>query len=495
MCEDTGKWVKGRDPEPRLEIVEKEEEEDAMEVDDNTNQWEQQQPVTNNNNNNNNHQQTIFWKQYYCDNPIVPLDYSTLSNALAAVSMRTLVSGWESNTTLVLHTLPSRDIRILLQPGFYELTNRLMVDVAADFCFTVETLGSCSGNGNGSAGDLSSRQSHCGSQESDGIEDEDGGDSLSSSSSISSMLHAGNSRMTPGSSSSRRRTPTIRDRLSCRSATSSKNAIRRSASKRMRPTPKHATLILKSRKKNEPIFHIRQGTLHISKLVLLHFCAGVDIWDGNAAIQIQPRIENDRPTRVQSPHKPPTAIITQSDISSLSGRGIVAIDGGYTTIRTSCIHNCAATGIYIGGPGSGATVERTDVVYNGNGNARSRRGIARGHSGVYLEQGVAVMTDCNVSNNALTGCSAVSRDNAFLTITDSDIMGNGTLQLEMPPNGTESRSRSVWRNNHMATLGNGRFRSGFVVPPATTVDGEGGDIVVGGGGTDESITSLASAAF
>ena len=37
----------------------------------------------------------------------------------------------------------------------------------------------------------------------------------------------------------------------------------------------------------------------------------------------------------------------------------------------------------MGGPGLHAKISYTDVVNNGNGN-QSRRGIARGHSGIYL---------------------------------------------------------------------------------------------------------------
>ena len=93
---------------------------------------------------------------------------------------------------------------------------------------------------------------------------------------------------------------------------------------------------------------------------------------------------------------------------------------------------------------------------------------------------MANLTDCNVSNNALTGCSAVSRDKAFLTIVDSDVVGNGTLQLEMPPNGTESRSRSMWRKNNTATVGTGRFRSEFaLVPPSLLGNREGNVLMVG----------------
>ena len=69
------------------------------------------------------------------------------------------------------------------------------------------------------------------------------------------------------------------------------------------------------------------------------------------------------------------------DVTSCSGRGIVNIDGGNLKISNSYIHDCAATGIYVGGLGSIATIEQSDVLYNGKGNTRNRRGIAPGHSG------------------------------------------------------------------------------------------------------------------
>lgn len=435
LCEDTQKWVEGRDPEPkRLE-----DDSCAMELDN-----EKDYHCTDN--------RCTFWKQYYCDNPIVPLDYPTLEAALAGVSTRTEVPGLNSKK-IALHTLESRSIRIFVQPGLYTVKDRLMVDTVGDLALSIETL---------------DNPKVC-LQEQGRVSDLFDGANSVSSLSLSSVIY-------DDSRASRRTSPTIRDRFSCRSASDdvkhhADNVANLSS---LIPTPKHATIILETKKKNEPIFHVRQGTLQLSKIVMIHYSPGVDIWDGNAAVQIQPRMENERPVQVVLPNKPPTAIIDRSDVMSLSGRGVVAIDGGYTTIRRSHIHNCAATGIYVGGPGSMATVETSDIIFNGNGNERHRRGVARGHSGVYLEQGVAIMTDCNISNNALTGISAVSRDNAILTITDSDLMGNGSLQMEMPPNGTESRRKSVCRDNTLSTLGCGRYRSGLVPAPPANVDSPNG---------------------
>ena len=119
------------------------------------------------------------------------------------------------------------------------------------------------------------------------------------------------------------------------------------------------------------------------------------------------------------------------EVLSHSGRGIVNIDGGFSSIRNCYVHDCAATGIYVGGPGTQAVLERTDVVRNGHGTCNSR-GIGRGHSGVYLEQGTAVIRDCNISRNSLTGISAVSLNNTSLKLEQSDLIANGAGQLEMP---------------------------------------------------------------
>ena len=39
--------------------------------------------------------------------------------------------------------------------------------------------------------------------------------------------------------------------------------------------------------------------------------------------------------------------------------------------------------------------------------------------GIYLEQGDASIIDCNISRNSLTGISAISPDNAVMTLKES----------------------------------------------------------------------------
>jgi hypothetical protein len=58
--------------------------------------------------------------------------------------------------------------------------------------------------------------------------------------------------------------------------------------------------------------------------------------------------------------------------------------------------------------------------------------IARGHSGVYLEQGDCRIESSVIRSNALTGISAVS-DQARLVVSGSTLEANGAQQLEAVP--------------------------------------------------------------
>ena len=77
----------------------------------------------------------------------------------------------------------------------------------------------------------------------------------------------------------------------------------------------------------------------------------------------------------------PSVTLDSVDVTSSSGRGVVNIDGGHLKIANSYIHDCAATGIYVGGAGSRVSIEQSDIIHNGKGNRAHRRGIAAGHSG------------------------------------------------------------------------------------------------------------------
>ena len=153
----------------------------------------------------------------------------------------------------------------------------------------------------------------------------------------------------------------------------------------------------------------------------------------------------------------------------------MSIDGGSARISGCCIHDCAATGMYVGAPGSSATISNSDIIRNGYGNESARRGIARGHSGIYLEQGSTTIYDCNISRNSLTGISAVSAENAFLDLRESDLVGNGSVQLELPFHGSISRRRSILENNIISSGGVGRVRSNILTQMCT--DSYGFDLI------------------
>lgn len=393
------------------------------------------------------------WLQYYQDNPCVPVDYNTLESAFQ-VAIRDNDNGMVDPAN-VNPQVPEqhRSIRILVHPGKYLIREALTVHAVGNNEVTIETL---------------SVPMHPFPLDS----------FFQSMSDLDFFPSNSTSRGTKLS----RKANSLRNRLSCRSIAGAEDSVDNfmtmdpdesgpvAQELAMRAIAFHqanqrgrATIVLKTRRHNEPVLRVRQGTLRVKDIDLVHNCPGTDIWNGNAAVQIQPPFDaEDNPIRAEPPSIKPTAFLTHVDISSISGRGVVNIDGGSATIDSCYIHDCAATGIYVGGPGSVATIERTDVLKNGNGNERNRRGIARGHSGVYLEQGVTTVRDCNISNNSLTGISAISSDNATIAVEETDLMSNGSVQLEMPPTGSASRRRSVTRNNSVSQRGLGRARSGLV---------------------------------
>ncbi|KAL7540965.1 hypothetical protein ACHAXR_010524 [Thalassiosira sp. AJA248-18] len=409
------------------------------------------------------------WAQFYKQNPCVPIDYDTVDAAFDSISSGVRVDTTENN--VMHHYREQRQTaRILLHPGPYFLRRPLVANVVGNVEVTIEAIGGLTDSEHG----MTWRQNYHKSSSSSSTSEED------------SLLLPGDYA---GTRTARRpSSPTLRQLFgSCgpRSSSSTIGALDRSSSLDNseddsddaaaaadestnratfhqscfqgpgRPT---AVLCLESRRENEPVLRVRQGTVNIRGIKFLHYCEGTDIWNGNAAVQVQRAFgRNGRPLRVEPPSVVPTVNMSDCDIISLSGRGLVIIDGAISHIDNCNVHNSAATGVYVGGAGSMATMTRTDVIDNGTGNTRNtRRGIARGHSGVYVEQGLAKIHDCNISGNTLTGISAISTVQARLHIEESDIRANRTDQMELPP--AES-GRSVNRNNIIMRLGPGRPRS------------------------------------
>jgi len=424
------------------------------------------------------------WSQFYKQNPVVPIDYDTVDAAFDAVSSGPLTESIENN---VMHAFREQrtSCRILLHPGPYFLRRPLVANVAGSAEVTIESIiGSEGGCGmNDPEHGMIWQQNYHKQQP------------LASATSMEDCSDRGGGDTTPRQiaivDELRPSTPTLRQifgscggRLSSSSAAfagldiSSRSnvgivgcssdyedaserskayraAFRRQCFRGPRPT---ALVCLETRRQNEPAVRVRRGTLNLRGIKFLHYCEGTDIWNGNAAVQVQPAFgRNGRPVRPAPPMVAPTANVVDCDITSLSGRGLVNIEGGISHVSDCNIHDSAATGLYVGGAGSIATIERTDVVDNGVGNIRNpRRGVARGHSGVYVEQGLAKISDCNISRNTLTGVSAISTEQARLHIEGSDVRANRSDQMELP---SEDSGRGVNRNNRISSNGQGRPRS------------------------------------
>ena len=417
------------------------------------------------------------WAQLYKANPCVPIDYDTVESAFESISSGPRHDTVENN---VLHQYRDQTMacRILLHPGPYFLRKPLVANVVGNIEVTIESIQGLRDPEHA----MTWRQNYHEAR----IEQ---GRAESVAASVTDSLLPGDyagSRTTKRPSS-----PTLRQIFgSCGSRSSSgaldtsshhasdsdgsssspnagdsSQAQHRAAFHQScfdgpgRPT---AVLCLESRRENEPVIRVRQGTVNIRGLKVLHYCEGTDIWNGNAAVQVQRAFgRNGRPLRIDPPSNVPLLNLLDCDIVSLSGRGLVIIDGGMSNIDNCNVHDSAATGVYVGGSGSMATMTRTDVIDNGTGNTRNvRRGVARGHSGVYVEQGLAKMHDCNISGNTLTGISAISTVQARLHIEESDIRANRTDQMELPP---PESGRSVNRNNSIAQIGRGRPRSSRLI--------------------------------
>lgn len=363
------------------------------------------------------------WRVHYETNIIVPVDYASIEAALAVASP----PNQENHHSRIVEQ--SRSIRILLQPIVYYLREAITIQAVGTTEITIETHS------------MPVRP-------------------------VTSLAQRPENEITDTSATVRalKKAASIRNMLSCRSVAGIDTiGLHQTEENNIPdlPPPIRASLELRTRRHNEPLFRVRQGTVKLVNIQLVHNSNGIDIWNGNAAIQIQPFIgpDNEAPIAMILPR--PSAYMERVDVSSMSGRGIVNIDGGFVSIKECYVHDCAATGIYVGGPGSEAIIETSDVVLNGNGN-RLRRGIARGHSGIYLEQGNALVRDCNISRNSLTGISAISVENAILHVRESDLVANGTTQLEMPPSGSIAHRLSTNVNNLILPVGTIRPRSGIV---------------------------------
>jgi Right handed beta helix region len=429
----------------------------------------------------------VSWKEYYRLHPCVPIDYSTIPKALAVVTHKRSPATNNSNgvSQYIRSNSQSKkeqtqSLDVLLRPGKHIIKESIVVVAAAnDITVSLKTMELPPNRFYSPRLAFAEQAFPRSFPESKPKSRTTTFGEWIGCKSATSVIDGNNSGVSDAESnvydsdSSENSLLFLRDDnrrggLSIQETNRISTLNTASASMFMPPVqyPQRATIVLRTRRQNEPIFLVRQGSFRLSNVNLDHGSHGVDIWNGNAALHVQPPLGVDNepvPVFIR-----PSATLDNVIISSKSGRGVVCLDGGSVTLRACMIHDCAATGLYIGGPGSEADMSTTDVIRNGVGSrlppSRAPR-VTSGHSGVYLEQGVARIRECNISSNHLTGISVVSIDNAILLLKKSDLVANGNGNLEMPPPGSTSHGKSeVSNDNNLASVGRPCLRSNLELP-------------------------------
>ncbi|GMI38501.1 hypothetical protein TeGR_g6709 [Tetraparma gracilis] len=177
--------------------------------------------------------------------------------------------------------------------------------------------------------------------------------------------------------------------------------------------------------RNKPLLSIkRDTTCKISNVSFQHVSSGEDIWKGNAAVFVDGG----------------NLFLADCSVQSDTGRGIVSCNEGIVKARDTVVHDSAATGVYAGGK-SVLTLDRCNVLRNGVGGAE----IPAGHSGIYVESSKALISDCFVSANSLTGVTLVRGGDAV--IANSDVVENGSDAFTIEDEATMGSTVQLVENN------------------------------------------------
>jgi hypothetical protein len=228
---------------------------------------------------------------------------------------------------------------------------------------------------------------------------------------------------------------------------------------------RRVTLVSKTRLRDEPLFRVIRGKLVLKNLNLEHTSMGYDIGGGNSAIFVQPDAEQ---SILQLPRSVPkaAAVLKSVEIVSNSGRGVVALDAGFVSMTDSYIHDCAATGVFVGGHGSRLVLEKVDVTDNGVGNQRLGYvggSITQGHSGICIEQGIVSLTDCNVSLNLASGIYIISPALTELTLEKTDLLYNFVDPIQLQEVGNMDQI-TISKDCKLANVG-----AGYKTSPRSSV--------------------------
>lgn len=171
---------------------------------------------------------------------------------------------------------------------------------------------------------------------------------------------------------------------------------------------------------NESIVEVEEpgACLSLHNLILLHYSEGTDLWHGNCAVYCHGDMTH--------------TYLEGCSIQSDSGRGVVISNGAGVNVARSAIHDCAATGLYLGDEGSCLDLTTSNILRNGfgrrrpvpdNSNPPRAPTIQAGHSGLYVEASDCTIRNSFVAQNCLTGLSVVRDGNVHLSY--SLFAGNG----------------------------------------------------------------------
>jgi hypothetical protein len=126
---------------------------------------------------------------------------------------------------------------------------------------------------------------------------------------------------------------------------------------------------------NSPLVVVTDSSsLSLTGMNLIHYSEGSDIWSGNCAVFVSSSA---------------TLSLSNCSIQSSSGRGLVIVKRAKLLATQCTIHDCAATGVYVGDSGTKASIEDCNIVRNGVGGTA----VPPGHSGVYVESSHALIQD------------------------------------------------------------------------------------------------------
>jgi hypothetical protein len=187
--------------------------------------------------------------------------------------------------------------------------------------------------------------------------------------------------------------------------------------------------------------------LEVKHISLYHYAKGNNIWVGNTVV----RVDGSN-----------TLLTLRScSLQSDSGRGVVATRGGRLWMNDSTVHDCAATGIYVGDRRTSSLIQRCDIIRCGFGTRPQEIGtndmklvplIPPGHSGIYVEGTIGVVIDDSLlAGNCLTGVSVVR--SGVTALRNCHIIENGAspVGFEEPTDalflGLQEEDRNIIRGN------------------------------------------------